>query len=82
MKRLLSLCCALLLLGAACLPIRAEARADARADDRADTHVDQPQLSVSAAAAILVEPVTGAVLYGKNADERLPMASTTVMSLS
>ena len=34
-------------------------------------------LSVNARAAILYEPVTKTFLYSKNADERLPMASTT-----
>lgn len=33
--------------------------------------------SVSAKAAVLYEPVTGEILYEKNADTRLPMASTT-----
>lgn len=35
------------------------------------------ELSVSAKSAILIEASTGRVLYEKNADEKLPMASTT-----
>ena len=61
MKRLLSFCCAFFLLCAAPIPARAE----------------EAGLPLSAEAAILYEPVTGAVLTEKNADERLPMASTT-----
>ncbi len=34
-------------------------------------------VEVSAEAAVLIEPSTGDVLYAKNADRRLPMASTT-----
>lgn len=37
----------------------------------------QGELSVSAKACILIEMQTGRVLYEKNADEQLPMASTT-----
>lgn len=33
--------------------------------------------SISAKAAVLYEPVTGEILYGKNEDKALPMASTT-----
>ena len=34
-------------------------------------------LSVSARSAVLYEPTTDSVIYSKNADARLPMASTT-----
>ena len=36
-----------------------------------------PSLNISAKSAILIEAGTGTVMYEKNADERLPMASTT-----
>ena len=61
MKRLLSCCCALFFLCAPAFPVRAETA----------------EPSVSAEAAILIEPVTGTVLFEKDADRRLPMASTT-----
>ena len=38
---------------------------------------DEPYPSVSAQSAILIDAVNGTVLYEKNADEILPMASTT-----
>lgn len=62
MKRLFSLCCAVLLLCAAFTPAFA---------------ADVPMPEVSAASAFLFEPTTGTVLYEKDADRRLPMASTT-----
>ena len=36
-----------------------------------------PELSVSAKSAVLIEAETGKVIYSKNPDQRLPMASTT-----
>ena len=42
----------------------------------------QPQLSLNCRAAILVDQDTGTVLYEKNADEQVPIASITkVMTL-
>ncbi|MCD8192258.1 MAG: D-alanyl-D-alanine carboxypeptidase [Oscillospiraceae bacterium] len=38
---------------------------------------EAPSVSVSASAAIVLEPETGSVLYEKNADERMLIASTT-----
>ena len=61
MKRLLSLFCAVLSVCAASLTVQADA----------------PEPSVSAESALLLEPSTGTVLFEKNADRRLPMASTT-----
>ncbi len=43
---------------------------------KAESH-SLPSLSVSAKSAILIEAVSGEVIYSKNPDERLPMASTT-----
>ncbi len=39
--------------------------------------VSETSLSVSAQSAVLIEAQSGAVIYAKNADMRLPMASTT-----
>lgn len=41
------------------------------------SHVSASAPSVSARAAILIDAETGTVMYGKNENERLPMASTT-----
>lgn len=48
-----------------------------RAPDAASTILAFPQPPIAARAAILVDLRTGRVLFSKNADERLPMASTT-----
>ncbi len=40
-------------------------------------NVYQPNLSVEAKSAILIEPVTGKILFEHNPDERLPLASVT-----
>ena len=45
----------------------------------AATESDADARTVSARSAILLEMTSGEVIYQKNADERLPMASTTDM---
>ena len=44
---------------------------------RAEAKVYQPDLSIEAKSAILIEPVTGKILFEQNPDERLPLASVT-----
>lgn len=70
LKKLFIRLVCLALLPCLCLSASA-ATATTVSDVRADA------LSLSARAAVLMDGYSGEVLYGRNADERLPMASTT-----
>ena len=65
--------------GAGLRAVKTEAPAQAAAADApaAQTAAPADSLSLPCRAAVLIEPASGRVLYEKNADERVPIASIT-----
>ena len=68
--------------GAGLRAVKTEAPAQAAAADApaAQTAAPADSLSLPCRAAVLIEPASGRVLYEKNADERVPIASITKLT--
>ena len=81
--RLLLLCAALGIMVVLCALSSVERKKTKEAEDTAGSHVvssageEAVELSLYAQAAVLMDGKTGRILYGKNQEEILPMASTT-----